>query len=208
VLHIASDLDQKRMSASLRAMFCDRKRVFVDLLGWDVPVIGDFEIDQFDTQSAHYLIVTDPSGTQHHGSLRLLPTTEPHILGDLFPHLCAGEVPRGPNIFEVTRLCLSPSLKAKERRHVRNQLATALVEYGQHLGITKITSVANIGWLSQIVAFGWRTMPLGLPQDSESGVIGAVEIHIEPDSLERLERAGTFARAHWSMPIEALQHAA
>src|SRR3546814_1687161 len=33
----------------LQSMFADRKRLFVDLFGWDVPVFdGQYEIDQFD----------------------------------------------------------------------------------------------------------------------------------------------------------------
>ncbi len=59
----------------LRAMFEDRKSVFVDLLKWDVPVLdGRFEIDQFDDEHATYLIIADGDG-DHLGSARLLPTT-------------------------------------------------------------------------------------------------------------------------------------
>ena len=33
----------------LETMFADRKRLFVDLFGWDVPVVDDqYEMDQFD----------------------------------------------------------------------------------------------------------------------------------------------------------------
>ena len=44
----------------LRAMFEARKRVFIDLLKWDLPVLADrFEIDHFDDPHATYLIVGD-----------------------------------------------------------------------------------------------------------------------------------------------------
>ena len=47
----------------LRHMFAARKAVFVDLLGWDVPVVdGRFELDQFDDGDARYLVVTAPPG--------------------------------------------------------------------------------------------------------------------------------------------------
>lgn len=40
---------------ALRAMFQARKRVFIDLLGWHVPVlVGQYEVDQFDTPDAAY----------------------------------------------------------------------------------------------------------------------------------------------------------
>ena len=63
-------------------MHRDRKTVFVDRLGWQVPVVnGDLEIDQFDGDDAIYLIAVDEAGG-HAGSLRLLPTAGPHLLAD------------------------------------------------------------------------------------------------------------------------------
>lgn len=88
---------------ALREMFEARKRVFVDLLKWDVPVLqGRYELDQFDGEDATYLIVPRDDGG-HAGSARLLRTTSPHILDSLFPELCAGPPPRGPEILEITR---------------------------------------------------------------------------------------------------------
>ena len=88
-------------------MFEDRKSIFVDLLKWDLPVIeGRFELDEFDDSHATYLIVAGEDG-DHLGSARLLPTIRPHILGSLFADLCAAPPPTGPQVFEITRFCLS-----------------------------------------------------------------------------------------------------
>jgi len=47
--HIINGHRRAGEDALLRAMFSERKRVFVDLLGWDIPVLdGRFEIDQFE----------------------------------------------------------------------------------------------------------------------------------------------------------------
>ncbi len=109
---------------TLRAMFEDRKRVFVDLLKWDVPVLdGRFEIDQFDDSHATYLIIADEDG-DHLGSARLLPTTRPHILRSLFADLCAAPPPTGPQVYEITRFCLSRRQSAAERRLTRNRLVS------------------------------------------------------------------------------------
>lgn len=71
----------------LQAMFAARKRVFVDLLHWDVPVLeGCYEVDQFDDRHAEYLIVGG-GDERHLASTRLLETTRPHILDSLFPQL-------------------------------------------------------------------------------------------------------------------------
>ena len=54
--------------ARAASMFEDRKTLFVDLLGWDVPVVGGrYEIDSYDGDKAVYLIATD-DGCIHQGS--------------------------------------------------------------------------------------------------------------------------------------------
>nr|WP_157123863.1 acyl-homoserine-lactone synthase [Allosphingosinicella indica] len=162
----------------LHTMFEARKRVFVDLLGWDVPVIaGRYEIDQFDDDHATYVIVGDDDG-RHRASARLLPTTRPHILGSLFPQLCIGDPPRGEDIVEITRFCLDRSLVASQRRAARNCLVAGLANHALELGIRYYVGVAEIGWLEQIVAFGWQCRPLGFPAKCGSHILAAVEIEI------------------------------
>ena len=93
---------------ALRGMFEARKRVFVDLLKWNVPVLeGRYEVDQFDDEDAVYLIVPGEDG-RHAGSARLLKTIRPHILDTLFPELCAAPVPRGA--------AADPGLRRRHRR--------------------------------------------------------------------------------------------
>ena len=174
----------------LKSMFEARKRVFVDLLRWDVPVLdGRFEIDQFDDPHATYIILAESSG-EHLGSARLLETTRPHILGGLFPELCAGPVPAGPDVLEITRFCLDRSLGASERLLVRNRLVSALVAHALHCGIRTYTGVAEMGWLQQILAFGWDCRPLGLPRSIGGRLIGALAISIEPDTPALLNHNG------------------
>ena len=170
----------------LRTMFEDRKSVFVDLLKWDVPVLdGRFELDQFDDGHATYIIIADENG-DHLGSARLLPTTRPHILGTLFPDLCAGPPPIGPGVFEITRFCLSRRQNAASRRRTRNQLVTALAWHALETAIRTYTGVAELAWLQQILAFGWDCRPLGTPARLECGTIGALAIEIRPDTPELL----------------------
>lgn len=185
------------------AMFRDRKRVFVDLRGWNVPVIaGEFEIDQFDGPHTVYCIATDEKAT-HRGSIRLIPTSEPHILGDVFPDLCDGDVPTGPDIWELTRACPSPALSAAERRQVRNALITAVVEYARHSRIRSYTCIADSGWLSQILAMGWNCTPLGLPRNLAGTNTGALRIDITRDTRGLLEHAGTWVPSRFVLLADA-----
>lgn len=176
--------------AVLRAMFAARKSVFVDLLKWTVPVVaGRYEIDQFDNDHATYLVLTDRDGG-HLGSARLLPTTRPHILGQLYPFLCADTPPSGETVSEITRFCLDRSLRAVERRAVRDTLVRALVDHALARGITTYTAIAEMAWFQQILAFGWQCLPLGLPQDVGGAQLAALAITIDRDTPHRLATAG------------------
>lgn len=175
---------------TLRAMFQARKEIFVDLLKWDVPVFeGKYEIDSFDNEHADYLIITDEHG-RHRGSTRLLRTTRSHILASLFPFLCAGKIPQGPGIVEITRFCLDRNQHALERRVTRNRLVSALVTYALDRGIHTYTGVAEMSWLQQILAFGWRCRPLGPPHQLECGTLGALAIEIDSSTPLLLESNG------------------
>lgn len=176
--------NRSKFRASLDAMHRDRKKIFVDALKWDVPVVdGQYEIDQFDTDRAIYLVALDPKDQHHLGSVRLLPTTGPHLLSDVFPYLCDKGVPVGDDIWELTRLCTAPR-KDIEPRLIRRRLATAMCEFGLLYGINKYTCVTHVQWLSHLLALGWECEPLGEPQQVGKDVIGAMSISITPATLQ------------------------
>lgn len=180
---LVNSFNYSQHKALLQSMHQDRKRIFVDILKWDVPHDGVGERDQFDDDYAEYLIVQDPETREHCASMRLLRTDRPHILGTLFADLCEGDLPRGPDIREVTRLCLSPRLRARERLQARNTLIRGMVEYAILTGIRAFTGVADMGWLSQILAAGWDCRPLGMPKTMDGTTLGGLIIHITPDTL-------------------------
>jgi N-acyl-L-homoserine lactone synthetase len=174
----------------LEAMHADRKRVFVDRLKWDLPVEdGRYERDGFDDDHALYLVATTPGADMHLGSVRLLPTTRPHLLGDVFPQLVTGEVPRGPDVFEITRLCTSPALADWEaHRAVRQRLATALIEYALTVGISRYTMISHTAFLSLLLAIGWDVEPLGLPQAINGETLGALQVNVHASTLQLFRR--------------------
>lgn len=179
-------------SDALAGMFEDRKRLFVDLLDWNVRVHDDrFEIDDFDNADAIYLIAQDDSGA-HQGSLRLLPSTRPHLLNSLFHALCPGGVPIGAQIFEITRLCLPQRLGAERRLEIRNQLISAMVDHCRDKGISMLTGVVEDQFRREILAMGWRAEPLGPARRMDGGLLGAFAAHIEGDTASRLSWNGIY----------------
>lgn len=183
--------DRARCSALLKEMHRQRKKVFVDRLGWDLPMTqGDLEVDQFDDEAAVYLLALDRSGAVT-GSLRLLPSLRPHLLGDLFPHLCDGPVPRGEEVWEVSRFCTDPALS--DPRLARKQLLVGLVEFALLYGVSRYTCVTHMTGLNQLVGIGWDAKPLGLPQSEGGTMVGALAIDITPETLKLLRRQAGFS---------------
>lgn len=192
---IARSVPDPLQAPALREMFEARKRVFVDLLKWDVPVLEDrYELDGFDDAHATYLIVAGPDG-RHAASARLLKSLRPHILDTLFPELCASPPPRGPDVMEITRFCLDRRQSARQRLESRNRLVSALVRHALENGIRTYSGVAEMGWLQQILAFGWRCRPLGLPRPIGGKLVGALRIDIDEDTPARLEANGIYRPA-------------
>jgi len=183
------------------SMFDDRKRLFVDLLGWDVPVKDDrFEIDAFDDAHATYITAVGQRG-EHVGSMRLLPTTRQHILGSLFATLCDDPVPAGHSIFEITRLCLPVRLGASGRLATRNRLISAMVDHALLSGITTLTGVVAWSFLEQILLMGWRCEPLGRPTMIEGSRLGAFRIDLDDHSSASLAATGIYTPGTLAAPV-------
>lgn len=174
-------------------MFRDRKALFVDLLGWDVPVVdGQYEIDRYDGDNAVYLIATDDDG-QHTGSMRLLPTEAGHLLADVFAGLCAGDVPRGPHVMEITRLCLPQRLGSVGRLWVRNRLISAMIDHALANHVSILTGVVTAAFREQVLAMGWRAASLGPPQVRGRAEAGAFRLHIDSDTPALLAANGIYS---------------
>ena len=99
--------DYHRHRDLLDRMYRLRKRVFRDELEWDVPVIGDFERDSYDDLNPAYLLWTDEEKSTLYGSLRLLPSTGPTLLNDVFRATYPNDIDLcHPTIWEGTRMCI------------------------------------------------------------------------------------------------------
>ena len=186
------------------SMFEDRKRLFVDTLGWDVPVTdGRYEIDSFDSERATYIVAVDGAG-EHVGSLRLLPSTGPHILGALFPVLCDGAVPIGTDVFEITRLCLPTRLGAAGRLAVRNRLISAMADHAVGSEVVALTAVVAWNFLEEVMAMGWHCAPLGSPTVISGARLGAFRIDLDADTVPGLRATGIYTPGTNSLPFSVV----
>jgi N-acyl-L-homoserine lactone synthetase len=194
---LVSQANREQHTGLLQEMHQDRKRVFVDKLGWNVPVVDNlYEIDAFDTDEALYLIAVDPHTGAHMASVRLLPTNKPHLMSEVFRNLCDEDVPSGPDIWEMTRLCTAPEVPSAIAPFVRGRLLLSLFEIAIEQGITKVTAVCHLKFLSTLLSVGWDCMPLGLPREVDGEIAGAILIHVNAEALAILrDRFGAIAAA-------------
>src|SRR3546814_7048909 len=118
-----------------------------------------------------------PPRSQRSDTLFPYPTLfrSPHMLGEIFPHLCPGGVPTGPTIWESTRLCLPLRHGAVRRRQLRNQLISAMVDFALARGIACLTGVLPDAFRKEVLAMGWAAEPLGPAVRVDSGLVGALD---------------------------------
>lgn len=91
------------------SMFRNRAEAFSDRLGWEVVVKDGYERDRFDDANPLYLVSVDPDTEAYWGSLRLLPTTGPNMLRDVFAQLLDGDFIESATIWESSRICATTS---------------------------------------------------------------------------------------------------
>jgi acyl-homoserine lactone synthase len=144
------------------------------------------ERDQFDTKAASYILAIEEGGRVVAGS-RLIPTTSPHLLSEVFPHLASVRgLPRGSDVYEWTRMFV-----IKERREGRNMGKTAgmvmcgVLEHCLDLGVTDLTALIEMWWFPRFQEMGWDLDPLGLPELISGEWSVAVKMKVNEKTLAR-----------------------
>lgn len=175
-------------ASSLMQMHQDRKRVFVDTLGWELPGRGGWlEVDEFDNDFAVYLLARSATTGHHEGSVRLLPSTRPHMLASLFETLCDGPVPRSEDCWEISRLVTAaPAVAGTSILRLHRVLALALLEFAHLNLIKRYTLVTEPHRLPALLSVGWTVRPLGLPQPAQGQLLQALEIAVETRTITEL----------------------
>ena len=179
-----------RFSKHLIEMHHDRKRVFIDRLGWRLPTLGSWlEVDEFDNEYTVYLIACSADDDRHLASVRLLPTTRPHMLSTMFAGLCEGGPVVGEDVWEISRFTVAPlGLAGSEVLRLCQYLAVAHVEFALLNNIRRYTLVGEPHRLPILCAMGWKVRPLSLPADCDGKKIVSLEVSIDEDTLPRMRR--------------------
>ncbi len=130
MIKIVTEDNAGRHVINLYQMHRLRKTVFKDRLGWDVTISGELEADEFDGTGSSYLLSIDRYGAVD-GCVRLLPTTGPNMLRDIFPSLVTkAAVPCSERVWEASRFAVRSNTAESGLSRTTYDLLIGVLRFG------------------------------------------------------------------------------
>ena len=146
--------DRHNARSLLNSSFALRKKVLVDKLRWELPSgSSPLETDQFDDGDTCHLISLNRDGSVR-GTLRAALSLSPNLTCDVLQSYYPAPIPRGPNIGEISRLCVDLDLSPIERQAARADLFVSLAELCLERGWEQIVGILRQGLLFEFVRVG------------------------------------------------------
>jgi N-acyl-L-homoserine lactone synthetase len=197
MIRVVTKDNAERYVGSLYQMHRIRKAVFKDRLGWDVTVSGELEVDEYDALGPSYLLSIDRYGILN-GCVRLLPTTGPNMLRDIFPSFVTkAAVPRGERVWEASRFAVSRNTTAAEAglSQTTYDLLIGVLKFGLSNGISTIVCVVDLRMERILRRAGWQLERLGPAHRIGSTIAMAGQLDVSAQILRRLEARVGLAHA-------------
>jgi acyl homoserine lactone synthase len=192
----------------LRQMHRLRKQIFVDQLGWqhaNIRVDAGMEFDQFDNAAAHYLVNLNDQDRVT-GATRLIPTTAPYLLGEVFPQIVEDiELPQQSHTWETSRYCADTDLAPKT---IMGILAAGMLEFALMKGIQRYVSISDIRIELIIRRYGWNPRRLGNPIFTGTDTSAAEEFLVSWETYQKVcqksgvSMGGVISNIHEFIPQE------
>jgi acyl homoserine lactone synthase len=170
------------------------------------------EIDRFDEENPLYLISVDDVTGQLRGSVRLLPTTGPNMLRNVFPELLPdGLVIESATIWEASRFAMDPDaavpLPGRHLSYVTGELLAGLVEIGLMVGVTEIASVIDARMVRVLRLAGYPAELISPPRRIGVCITYAGLSEVNEAALERI-RSACGIKGSVLQPHSIVHHAA
>jgi len=197
MIKIVTKDNAERHVSNLYQMHRIRKTVFRDRLGWDVTVNGELEVDEYDALGPSYLLSIDRYGTLN-GCVRLLPTTGPNMLRDIFSSFVTkAAVPRGERVWEASRFAVSRNATAAEAglSQTTYDLLIGVLKFGLSNGISTIACVVDVRMERILKRAGWQLERLGPAHQIGNTIAIAGQLEVSAQILRQLEARAGLAHA-------------
>lgn len=186
MIYVVDRLNRRNFEPQLEEMYRIRHRIYVEGRRWRALERPDGrEIDAFDTHDAVYLLGLSDSGTVTAGT-RLTPTTKPHLMRDVFPHIVTlGAIPQDELTYEWTRYFLTNEpAERTERRKAAGELLCAMFEFGLAKGLKRFSLVCDTFFLPMMREARWAITPLGVPTPYAEGICIAILFEVSQAALQ------------------------
>ena len=205
--------ERDKQQVLINDMYRQRARVFKERLGWDVEVQDGLEIDRFDACNPLYLISVDDRTGRLRGSLRLLPTTGPNMLRDVFPELLPDDlVVESATIWESSRFSMDPEaavpLPGRTISYVTGELLAGLVEVGLQAGLTEVVSVFDARMVRVLRMAGYPAELIGEPRRIGVCMTYAGLFEVSKAALGRIHDACGITGSVLQQEVPVARHAA
>lgn len=184
-VHVVDTTNARRYSKEMDDHHRLRHDVYINERKWSaLRADNGREYDQFDLSSAIYLLAIADDGVVA-GGTRLLQSTGPTLLSEVFPHLSdVTPFERAPDVLEWTRFFVAPRFREHGRLcRVGGYISAAIIDYCLRRGVRTLNAVGETYWMPRISALGWRPRPLGLPVEHEGMSICAWTIEVTEYAL-------------------------
>ncbi|WDD91952.1 GNAT family N-acetyltransferase [Burkholderia sp. FERM BP-3421] len=168
-----------------------RHRIFVEQLGWKLPSADEaFERDQYDRDDTVYVFARDEAGSIC-GCARLLPTTRPYLLKELFPDLLAADMPapQSTAVWELSRFAANtddPAHAGNLMWAVKPMLA-AVVECAARRGARQLIGVTFMSMERLFRRIGVHAHRAGPAQSIDGRMVVACWIDLDRQTLAALD---------------------
>jgi len=171
-------------SRKLDGMFKLRHEVFKERLDWEVGSQAGKERDMFDDLDPVYIVCEHQGEVL--GSWRLLQTTRPYMLKDVFPELLYGmPAPEAEDVWEISRFAVSKRVANNESlgtiNTVTNLLLDQLFTFAARRNISRIVAVADVRFERILKRAGLLTHRYGPPL--QIGVTKAISGYADVSDL-------------------------
>ena len=197
MIRIVTNDNAEHHVSNLYQMHRSRKAVFKDRLGWDVTVKGELEIDEYDALRPSYLLSIDRYGIIN-GCVRLLPTTGPNMLRDIFPSFVTkAALPCGERVWEASRFAVSRNSTAAELgiSQTTYDLLIGVLKFGLSNGISMIACVVDVRMERILRRAGWQLERLGPAHRIGNTIAMAGQLEVSAQTLRQLEARAGLAHA-------------
>ncbi len=186
MLYLIQNHHRNNFNKTLKSMHRKRYDVFYEDLGWDVSVKDGMESDQYDIDSAIYMISQDP---EHGvvGGMRFLPTSGPNMIKDSFQHLVNSSdiIPNSSKIWEVTRFFYKKPKSKNDRigfaRKGTIELFIGMMEFAITWELEGLLVLTDLRIEKLLHNIGWKVERIGAPTEfnGQHYVVGLLSVSHE-----------------------------